>query len=83
MIIDLYAIKDELNGFTSPIPFMKEEMAKRYLKDQYMSNPTISNSPKDFSIWLIGTYDTDEGKISGGNKGKMPVLIERAENYAG
>ena len=51
MILEMYAIKDELNGFTTPIPFMKEELAKRYLKDQYETNPTVKNSPDDFSIW--------------------------------
>ena len=80
MTINLYAIKDELNGFTSPIPFMKEELVKRYLKDQYMSNPTISNSPKDFSIWLIGSYDTETGTLT--SESTMPKLVERAENYA-
>lgn len=61
MILTMYALKDELNGFTSPIPFMNEELAKRYLKDQTMENPTIKNSPKDFSMWNLGTYDTETG----------------------
>ena len=51
MIMKMYAIKDELNGFTPPIPMMSEEIAKRYFKDQYEGNVTIKNSPKDFSIW--------------------------------
>ena len=78
MILNMYALKDELNGFTSPIPFMSEELAKRYMKDQAISNPTISNSPKDFSIWRIGAYDTDTSKFQQSGE---PELIERAENY--
>lgn len=79
MIMQMYSIKDELNGYTTPIPFMSEDIAKRYFWDQYQGNPTINNSPKDFSLWNMGTFDTDSGTFIGhvdGNK-----LIERAENY--
>lgn len=77
MILKLYALKDELNGFTSPIPFTNEEMAKRYLKDQYSSNPTVKNTPQDFSIWRVGEYETENGELTG----EEPTLIERANNY--
>lgn len=77
MTLTMYCIKDELNGFTAPIPFMSEELSKRYLKDQVMGNPTIGNSKKDFSMWRVGTFDTDTGTMIG----YEPVLVERAENY--
>lgn len=77
MMLTMYALKDELNGFTSPIPFANEDIAKRYLKEQAMENPTIRNSAKDFSIWQIGFYDSDTAKFDQiENK-----LIERADNY--
>lgn len=77
MKLSMYAIKDELNGFTTPIPFPNDEIAKRYLLDQVKENPTIKNSPKDFSIWHIGEFETEQGRmLPGENK-----LIERAENY--
>lgn len=79
MILNMYSIKDELNGFTTPIPFMSEELAKRYFRDQYEGNPTIKNSPKDFSIWKMGTFDTEAGNYIGEPNGNQ--LIERAENY--
>lgn len=79
MIMTMYAMKDELNGYTTPIPFMTEDIAKRYLKDQYFGNVTVKNSPKDFSIWMIGEYDTDTSNYNP----CVPKLIERAENYAG
>lgn len=77
MIMKMYAIKDELNGYTTPIPFMSEELTKRYFKDQYIGNPTINNSPKDFSIWEVGEYDTETGNYNN----QEHKLIERAENY--
>lgn len=79
MKMALYSLKDELNGFTSPIPFMNEELAKRYLKDQYMSNPTVKNTPEDFSLWKVGEYDTELGHIT---PEEQPVLIERSSSYA-
>lgn len=79
MTMTLYALKDELNGFTSPIPFMNEELAKRYLKDQVMTNPTVKNTPEDFSIWKLGEFDTETGAWTQSNKGVE--LIERGKNY--
>lgn len=78
MILKMYALKDELNGYTSPIPFTNDEMAKRYLKDQFEANPTVKNSPKDFSIWRVGEYETENGNFKGE---ETIVLIERAESY--
>lgn len=80
MIMDMYAIKDELNGYTVPIPFMSEEIAKRYLKDQYMGNPTIKNSAEDFSLWKIGTFNSESGTFIMTPNGLE--LVERAKNYA-
>lgn len=79
MTIDLYAIKDELNGFTSPIPFTKEEMAKRYLKDQVLTNPTIQNTPEDFSIWKLGQFDTETGELI--QEKVYPRLIVKGSYY--
>ena len=79
MMIHMYALKDELNGFTSPIPFNNEELAKRYLKDQYMSNPTVQNTPEDFSLWYMGEYDTETGVLT---QGKGPKMVERSKSYA-
>lgn len=77
MTMTLYALKDELNGFTSPIPFMNEELAKRYLKDQVMTNPTVKNTPEDFSIWRLGEFDTDTGAWTQSNK--SVELVERGK----
>lgn len=76
----MYAIKDELNGYTTPIPFMKEELAKRYLKDQYHTNPTIKNTPEDFSLYRMGTFDTETGTYI--QTRDSIKLVERAKNYA-
>lgn len=80
MILEMYSIKDELNGYTTPIPMVSEEIAERYFKDQMLGNVTMKNSPKDFSLWKMGTFDTEAGNFinePGGMK-----LIQRGENYA-
>lgn len=79
MIMEMYSIKDELNGYTTPIPMQSEEIAKRYFKDQYLGNPTVKNSPEDFSIWHMGTFDTETGEYT---QTKQSIkLLERAKNY--
>lgn len=78
MILTMYALKDELNGFTSPIPFMSEELAKRYLKDQATENPTIRNNPEDFSLWRMGAYDSETGTFQ---QAHGIELVERAKSY--
>lgn len=77
MILNMYSIKDELNGFTAMIPFMNDDLAKRYLRDQTIENPTIKNTPQDFSIWRIGAFDSETGTFS---QKEGITLIERASN---
>lgn len=62
-VIGLYAIKDELSGFTSPIGIQDDKMAKRYFKTQLELNPMMKQNPVDFSIWLVGYYHTKKGII--------------------
>lgn len=57
----MYAIKDKLNGYTTPIPFSSEEVAKRYMKDQVIGNPTVRNSKEDFELYKTGEFDTENG----------------------
>lgn len=78
MKLPLYSMKDELNGFTCPIPLPNDEIATRYLKDQTNENPTIRNSPEHFSIWKVGEFDSETGKIQ---PLEMPQLKGDAKNY--
>ena len=73
MKLRLYAIKDELNGFTAPIPINNDESAKRYFKEMKTHNATIAIQTGDFSIWYIGEFETENGEITN----HKPELIER------
>lgn len=75
MILNMYSIKDELNGFAPPIPINNDEVAKRYFREQLANNPTFKLSPKDFSIWKVGEFATQEGTLANTLVG--PELLER------
>lgn len=62
MIINIYAIKDELNGFTTAIPFPNDETAKRYFREQKKENLSVKITPEDYSIWKLGEFDNETGE---------------------
>lgn len=61
MIMKMFSIHDRLNGYTPPIPFLSQDLAERYFKDQYIGNPTVRNTPEDFNLVYMGTFDIDSG----------------------
>lgn len=61
MEMKMYSIKDELSGFAPAIPFSNTEMAQRYFKTQLKTNPIMEHQPADFSLWEMGTFDTETG----------------------
>ena len=64
MTLKMYAIKDELNGFAPPIPMANVEVAKRYFREMLQGNNTMKIEPKDFSIWAMGTFNTETGEMT-------------------
>ena len=79
MNMKMYSIKDRLNGYTTPIPFASEEVAKRYFKDQVLGNPTITNTKEDFELHYMGEFDTESGYYATPENGT--ILVEKAVNY--
>lgn len=73
MIFNLYSIKDELSGYGAPVPIETEEESKRYFRLQQETSPMIKNNPGDFSIWHVGTFESDTGEITA----TVPNLVER------
>lgn len=72
MTLPMYAIKDELNGFAPPIPMANDDVAKRYFREMLQGNSTMKIEPKDFSIWAIGSFDTETGETE-----NNVILLER------
>lgn len=64
MTDNLYAIKDELSGYGSPVPIKDEPQAIRWWRNMLVDNRLMANSPKDFSLWQIGLFDTETGIVT-------------------
>lgn len=76
MIVGLYAIKDELSGFTPPVVCKDKENAIRYFRYRVSTEEMMKMNPEDFSIWEVGSMDTDKGTLVGTGE---PILVERAQ----
>ena len=63
MIIRLYAIKDVLNGFATPVMMPNDESAKRWFKDMLEENPSMRNNKDDFTIHFVATMYVETGNI--------------------
>lgn len=61
MKVEMYAIKDRLNGFYNPLSIPNDDTALRYFQMMMGDNESMKIAPDDFSIWHIGTFDTETG----------------------
>lgn len=77
MIMELYAIKDELSEFAAPQVHKDEANAKRWFRMICEDNGFMKANPEDFSLWLVGGYDTETACVTS----LMPKLIERAKSH--
>lgn len=62
MIYGVYVIRDVKMGFTSPMLDSNDETAMRNFITQVKNanlNPTLFFNKKDFSLYKLGEYDTD------------------------
>ena len=75
--IKCYAIKDKLNGYAPPIPFLEEELAKRWFKEQVATNVSIHTTPEDYELYLIGTYVPETATFSNCER----TLIAKGVDY--
>lgn len=75
--LPLYSIRDRHVGFTPPIPMENREYAKRYFKTQVLENPTIKDTPEDFTLWEVGEFETATGELVPCNI----ELIAKGEDY--
>lgn len=75
----IYAIKDDVTGFNSPLTiFANDQEALRVFLGEVENPESMLNKwQKDFSLWLVGERDTVTGRLVE----LEPELIMRAENY--
>lgn len=62
MIFSVYAVKDNLIGFTMPVIRDNDAIAVRIFDDECNADGSrYKTHPNDFALYYIGTYDTDNG----------------------
>lgn len=67
MIYGIYSVRDTKMGFAQPLLDSNDDTAKRNFAAQCQNanvNPTLFYYPEDYSLYKIGEYDTENGKIN-------------------
>lgn len=59
MKYDVYSVRDALVGFGFPVPMDNDAVAVRNFGETHKN----VGSPEDFSLWKIGSFDTETGTI--------------------
>lgn len=74
----LYAIKDEVTGWNSPIIVQAndQEAARTFMESCGDERSMLWKYRKDYSIWWIGERDTVDGRLTEGE----PRLIIRGDS---
>lgn len=63
-MMEMYAIKDELDGFTTPIPFGNEKIAIRWYLTMQETNVDMNHNKENFSLWYMGTFNKNTGEYN-------------------
>lgn len=65
MILQAYSIKDDKVGFYAPTYEQNDKLAIRVFQSIYKDkNSTIHSYPADFSLFAVGSFDTDTGVLT-------------------
>lgn len=57
----MYAIKDEMSGYSYPIPLPNDRDAKGWFQDRMKESRVMRENPQDFNLYYLGTFDTESG----------------------
>lgn len=84
MIMNVYAVYDDkAKCFGNPFYCQTDGVARRLIADQTTedkSRPSlIRDHPEDFSLYRVGTFDTDSGHVK---SEPQPVFLARAIEFA-
>lgn len=80
MTQDVYAVKDNLNGFISLTLDDNDQTAVRNFAFAILNPDSIMGfKPDDFDLYHMGTFDLETGCFT---QDKMPSLVVRGANIA-
>lgn len=74
MTVELYVVRDILNGFGQLMCETSEAVAKRNFSFAISNNDVMGFTPKDFDLYKVGFYDTTTGVIK---PSAVPELVCR------
>lgn len=80
MIFHVYAIRDELTTFMSPMLDSSNDSAIRNFRLAIDSNVMMEKNPTDFCLYKLGDYDNETGKIIPLDVPEFIVRGERTES---
>lgn len=64
MITKIYSVRDVKVGFMPPTVFQNDDVANRsFQSDVLSSNGVLLTHPDDFSLYCLGSFDTETGEI--------------------
>lgn len=65
MVYNVYSIRDSKTGFMSPLVDVNHEAATRNFHHSVLASDSVLRSfASDFSLYQIGTFDSDSGRIT-------------------
>lgn len=79
MIYGLYSVKDERTDYNAPFQARTDEEAKRnFAAIVNDKNTTVGQFPEDYSLYKVGTFNSENGYIIG----MEPELLIRAKEIS-
>lgn len=78
MIYPVYSVRDQLNGFGQLLVDTNEATAIRNFQNGIAQNVGMKNNLKDYDLYQLGEYDTDNGVITPIQPIKMIVSAQSA-----
>ena len=80
MIYNIYAMRDELTGFLPPTYDINDAAAMRNFRVAILrSSDSIHYMPSDYSLYHLGVFDSDTGKLM---VDEVPTFLMRGEPAA-
>lgn len=65
MIYNVYCVHDAAVGFLRPAIDQNDAVTMRHFQAMVNESPEMMMKPEDFTLYRIGSFDTDTGAISG------------------
>ena len=78
MIVKLYAVLDKASGvYDGPVPCNADGVALRNFRKMAFDDKTpIGQSPSDYSLWRVGSWNDADGSIESDGKECLAYAVD-------